>query len=200
MCHCSFTQSGNSYRENVIATLSVNPTLKNLVPYLISSSLCSGCKNLFSSDDLNECRSCNQQLCEHCSCPCNPKATQSSLLTVAKSMISSFANRNPDSVPQSLSTFVVEDEYGGLEAVHGDVSSILGAEPVIDQIFADQLAAEVAKSYETKQLAIWEKGTGAGVFFALLSYTVFILPMFVEGQRFTVTTFVSDILASGLLL
>jgi hypothetical protein len=89
-----------------------------------------------------------------------------------------------------LSKFVVEDEFGGLEATHGDIKSLIGAEPVLDKIFADQLPKEAAKSYEDRQLAVWDKGVVSGGMFPMLSGLVAILPLFLGGQRFTVSLFI----------
>lgn len=89
-----------------------------------------------------------------------------------------------------LLPFTVEDEYGGLEYMQGELPSMMTKPPVMDAIFSDQLCQAVQKCYDRHQLAIW--GSGAGIQFNLklgLGWSVEIIPIFVQGEKYTVSLF-----------
>jgi len=84
----------------------------------------------------------------------------------------------------------VEDEFGGLKIIDGDLSYLLDGAPTLDAIFADQLKSKFCSMYETHQLAVWGNPPVADRGFKLGDTQVDMLQLLVLGEKYTVSVFV----------
>lgn len=157
---------------------------------LENNTFCDGCsKNC--PDDLNQCRICRGQYCEHCSCACEVLPSTNLLIAKAGEIILSFQG---ESQHGNQVIFTIEDQYGSLEHVEGSLQSLINSHPKFNQLFASQLPAGLQKRYEDLQLAVWGKGQNgrAQVCTLCKGWGIAILPLFVQGEKYTVTLFLAD--------
>lgn len=148
-----------------------------------------------------ECTVCNRFTCVGHDCGCFPRVSVSLLIEKAKGLIGGkFIDNTAEGLHIPLNAWTIEDEWGGLAHFSGNFESLTTNGPVLDDIFADQLTKELGYVYEPKQLAVWELGEDKGILISLSAlWSVIILPLLVEGGRFTVSMF-SDATALLLLL
>jgi hypothetical protein len=97
--------------------------------------------------------------------------------------------RNRDLLSLSFQGFTVEDEFGGLEFLSGDLSPMLEKPPVYDRIFAAKLLKPMIEPYEKRQVRIWLDAPDGEVFDLNSEWKVCIIPLLFEEERFTVSLF-----------
>jgi hypothetical protein len=84
----------------------------------------------------------------------------------------------------------IEDEYGGLEYIRGDLTTMLHSGPKLDTIFAYQLPKSWQEPYNAAQNKVWGEGDTSGQKIALGAYWVArIMPLSVQGEHYTISIF-----------
>jgi hypothetical protein len=112
------------------------------------------------------------------------------VLTKAKERVATYIR---NSSVNGLDPFrmVIEDEFGDLVHIQGDLSFLMPAAPVLRQWFAGQLNTKIKGQYDRRQRAVWQKMlVDAEQFQVAPSLNAAILPFLAEKERFTVTVFI----------
>jgi hypothetical protein len=112
------------------------------------------------------------------------------VLTKAKERVATYVRK---SNVNGLDPFrmVIEDEFGDLVHIQGDLSFLMPAAPVLRQWFAGQLNTEIKDQYDRRQRAVWQDMLVDGEQFQVApNLNAAILPFLAEEERFTVTVFI----------
>lgn len=112
------------------------------------------------------------------------------VLTKAKERVATYVRK---SNVNGLDPFrmVIEDEFGDLVHIQGDLSFLMPAAPVLRQWFAGQLNTEIRDQYDRRQRAVWQDMLVDGEQFQVApNLNAAILPFLAEEERFTVTVFI----------
>lgn len=149
------------------------------------SLCCQKCRKPFDIDDLNTCLACRNEFCEHCVCACNPQVPIQSVVAAAVMLVLSSSTL---AKTRAFPNFVIEDEFGGLLWVQGNISNVAPFGHQLDQIFAHSLPTENQSAYKVAQLSVWFSGTPTSVWEKINTVCVEILPLLLV-DRFTVSIF-----------
>ena len=150
---------------------------------------CNGCNRPGNkSRELSQCLHCHNFYYAECFCTCGKDRVLGDFTyQPAQEAIRTYFLNNPD---LHAVGFTVEDECGGLEYIHGNLSALFGQNPLIDRIAAEQLPASMVKVYKDQQLAVWRKKIRKAARLSLGSgWSVVILPLALHGNRYTVSVF-----------
>jgi hypothetical protein len=178
--YTSFSQSIPSLQEGSLLLLKVPvESVQNQIP-----TLCAGCA-VFSPADLNECRFCHKKYCSTCTCSCKQRADNNEVVNQAHLVIRSLSQ----GLLGAHTCFVVEDEFGDLEAVVGDTARITMNDPIAHLLFCDQLLSNFQHLYEREQLEVWSGKASMRSFSLDDKVSVVILPMLIGYDRYTVSLF-----------
>jgi hypothetical protein len=112
------------------------------------------------------------------------------VLTKAKERVATYIRK---SNVNGLDPFrmVIENEFGDLVHIQGDLSFLMPAAPVLRQWFAGQLNTEIKDQYDRRQRAVWQNMLVDGEQFQVApNLNAAILPFLAEEERFTVTVFI----------
>jgi hypothetical protein len=119
------------------------------------------------------------------------------LLEETQRILTTLKGYHPGATESDWNRFTIEDEFGWLEFGHGDLSKLLTTDAITQAWFAEQLPTSMSKIYEAGQMAVWkgvgEQGVGNPQQFSLsANWSVIILPLEAENDRYTVSVFIFD--------
>jgi hypothetical protein len=156
--------------------------------------VCGGCtKQMTKKTWGSQCATCRKYSCGSCDYDCGcigHSFLGDKLEAPASRRVSEYMLRNRHLLDLSFQGFTVEDKYGGLEFLSGDLTPILEKPPVVDRIFALKLREPIQETYADHQIGIWFNRFTPGELFGLKSeWMACIIPLLFNEQRFTVSLF-----------
>jgi hypothetical protein len=124
-------------------------------------------------------------------CSCNELPLIESLIAEARARIENHViHHRLSSSSLDESILIIEDEFGGLMYCEGDLSFLMPNAPVLDEIFSDQMNANIQRDYEIRQLAVWDLDMPElRGFRSECGRIAFMFPMHVDRERYTATVF-----------